>query len=101
MSRQLDSNTLEVMSETCGGCSLSDLSSGSVCGTDGKTYDSMCQLKQLSCKLLRRQGRSFFTSQLALEVSHPGPCKSPCPGMETLGQFQAFGVRATNFGMTL
>ena len=44
------------------------------------------------------EGRSFQSSQLALEVSHTGPCKSPCPGMESLGQFQAFGVRATNFG---
>ena len=43
-------------------------------------------------------GRSFQSSQLALEVSHTGPCKSPCPGMESLGQFQAFSVRATNFG---
>ena len=45
-------------------------------------------------------GRSFQSSQLAFEVSHTGPCKSPCPGMESLGQFQAFGVRATNFGTT-
>ena len=44
------------------------------------------------------QGRSFQSAQLSLEVAHPGPCVSPCPGMEGLGQFQAFGVRATNFG---
>ena len=43
-------------------------------------------------------GRSFQSSQLSLEVSHSGPCTTPCPGMESLGQFQAFGVRATNFG---
>ena len=31
-------------------------------------------------------------------MSHEGPCTAPCPGMEQLGHFQAFGVRATNFG---
>ena len=121
--QQLDiSNDVAQIENRCNECTILDIESGVVCATDGKNYQNMCQLKQTSCKLLRRQGewvrfpylifsdkefffnwfivsgRSFQSSQLALEVSHTGPCKSPCPGMESLGQFQAFGVRATNFG---
>ena len=29
---------------------------GLVCGTDGKTYQSICQLKETACRLVRRQG---------------------------------------------
>jgi len=98
--QQLDiSNDVAQIENRCNECTILDIESGVVCATDGKNYQNMCQLKQTSCKLLRRQGRSFQSSQLALEVSHTGPCKSPCPGMESLGQFQAFGVRATNFGL--
>ena len=102
----------------CGECGPGELESGAVCGTDGQDYESACALRQVSCSLVRRQGgsfssktrlrllifnllikgRSFQSSQLSLETAHTGPCKAPCPGMERLGQFQAFGVRATNFG---
>ena len=40
----------------CGQCSSSDTETGVVCGTDGKNYQNLCQLKQISCKFLRRQG---------------------------------------------
>ena len=40
----------------CGQCSASDTETGVVCGTDGKNYQNLCQLKQISCKFLRRQG---------------------------------------------
>ena len=36
-----------------------------------------------------------------LTVAQTGPCTSPCPGMASLGQFSAWGVRATNFGQCL
>ena len=29
---------------------------GAVCGTDGKTYESLCHLKETACRLVRRQG---------------------------------------------
>lgn len=32
------------------------------------------------------------------QVSYPGACREPCAGMESLGQFQAFGSPATNYG---
>ena len=70
-----------------------------MCGTDGKTYPSLCRLKETSCRLVRRQGRSLQSRQLSLELAQPGPCSQPCQGMETLGQFSAWGVRATNFGL--
>ena len=46
-------------------------------------------------------GRSFQSSQLILTVAQAGPCTAPCPGMASLGQFSAWGVRATNFGQCL
>merc|ERR1712106_269430 len=56
------------------------------------------ELEWEGSKEIRRQGRSFQSAQLSLEVSHDGACKVPCPGMEDLGQFQAFDSRATNSG---
>ena len=90
-------------------------------------------LRQQSCKMMRRQGRSFQSSMLKIEqvmsmkfknlffclciffllcVSHicmyvrmiqvhSGSCKAPCEGMEDLGAFEAFNLRATNNGPVL
>ena len=80
-------------------CSPSEQSSGSVCCTDFNTYTSVGQLKSTACRMIRRQGRSFQNALLKLEISHPGPCRSPCAGMEELGQFEVFGSRATNSGL--
>ena len=32
---------------------------------------------------------------------HSGSCKAPCEGMEDLGAFEAFNLRATNNGLVL
>ena len=85
----------EKMSECSVRCSASQ---GPVCGTDGKTYRSECDLRQAGCAMVRRQGRSFESKMLKIEVDYYGSCRDPCPGMQSLGQFQAFGARATNYG---
>merc|ERR1712004_83250 len=74
---------------------------GPVCGSDGRTYPSACSLKQQSCKMMRRQGRSFQSSMLKIEQVHSGSCKAPCEGMEDLGAFEAFNLRATNNGLCI
>ena len=80
-------------------CSASEEQASPVCGTDGQTYSSVCGLKTAACSMLRRQGGSFQSVQLKLEISYMGPCKSACEGMQELGHFQAFGSMATNSGM--
>ena len=80
-------------------CSAREEAGGLVCGTDGVTYTSPCLLRKSVCRQERRQGRSFNSAQLKVEVSHPGPCTSPCEGMDQLGHFQAFGSKATNSGL--
>jgi hypothetical protein len=100
------------MSE-CSSCSPNQLR-GAVCGTDGKTYNSECKLKQAGCKNVRRQGNyygegkhitnifnsghSFQSAMLKISVAHAGACEEPCAGMEGMGQFRAFNSRATNSG---
>merc|ERR1712179_896529 len=76
-------------------------SQGPVCGTDGKTYSSTCQLKKTACKMVRRQGRSFQSKMLKIEVAHPGSCSEPCAEMSGMGQFQAFDSMATNNGLCI
>merc|ERR1712037_75732 len=78
-----------------------ELDSGPVCGSDGRTYPSSCSLRQQSCKMMRRQGRSFQSSLLKIEQVHSGGCKSSCDGMEDLGAFKAFNLRATNNGLCI
>merc|ERR1712107_752673 len=85
MGRQIFEGSL---ASSCTLCDNSMRSSGPVCGNDGKTYTSICEINTLSCKLIRRQGRSFKSRQLDLQVNH-------------LGAFSAFGVRATNFGLCI
>ena len=80
-------------------CSAREEAGGAVCGTDGVTYTSPCLLRKSVCRHERRQGRSFNSPQLKVEISHGGPCTSPCAGMEQLGHFQAFGSKATNSGL--
>jgi hypothetical protein len=80
-------------------CSPSEEATGSVCGTDFNTYTSVCHLQSTACTRIRRQGRSFQSALLKLEISYPGPCRSPCAGMEELGQFEVFGSQATNSGL--
>ena len=59
--QQLDiSNDVAQIENRCNECTILDIESGVVCATDGKNYQNMCQLKQTSCKLLRRQGEWDF-----------------------------------------
>merc|ERR1719362_1459509 len=56
---------MEKMSECSEGC---DASGGKVCGSDGKTYSSECELRRAGCSRVRRQGRSFESGMLKIEV---------------------------------
>ena len=42
----------------------------------------------------------YFTCVRIIQV-HSGSCKAPCEGMEDLGAFEAFNLRATNNGPVL
>ena len=53
----------------CGECGPGELETGPVCGTDGKNYQSACDLRQVSCSLVRRQGgRSYKTHEQLLII---------------------------------
>ena len=93
-----DNSLISIMDTICS-CSTSEERESLECGIDGQTYNSVCKLKTSACSMLRRQGGSFQSLQLKLEISYLGPCRSPCEGMQTLGHFQAFGSKATNSGM--
>ena len=97
--QQGDVNSLVSTMDTSCYCSASEERASPVCGSDGQTYSSVCGLKTAACSMLKRQGGSFQRVQLKLEISYLGPCNSPCEGMQHLGQFQAFGSKATNSGM--
>ena len=51
MGRQIFEGSL---ASSCTLCDNSMRSSGPVCGNDGKTYTSICEINTLSCKLIRK-----------------------------------------------
>ena len=79
MGRQQDGvNSLVSTMDTICSCSTSEERESPVCGTDGQTYSSVCGLKTAASSMLRRQGGSFQSVQLKLEISYKGPCSPPC-----------------------
>ena len=61
MGRQEGGNGLSQELLQCS-CSPSEEAGAEVCGTDGKTYSSPCQLKTSACGMLRRQGDPLLPS---------------------------------------
>merc|ERR1711892_504515 len=70
----LNSISVPSISPECAPCSPSS-ASGPVCGTDGKTYRTQCQLQQIACKMVRRQGRL----QAALHIYNNQVCRTQFP----------------------
>ena len=52
-------NDIAIVAARCGECGPGERETGAVCGTDHRDYESACQLRQVSCGLLRRQGGSL------------------------------------------
>ncbi|XP_017061879.1 uncharacterized protein LOC108101861 isoform X2 [Drosophila ficusphila] len=57
-----------------GGIGVYELHSNPVCGTDGRTYKTECQLRKRACR----------TNNAQLEVAYRGHCKNSCSGVQCL-----------------
>ena len=55
-------NDIAAVEARCGECAPRELELGVVCGTDGREYRSACALRQVSCRLVRRQGECVLIS---------------------------------------